>query len=255
MIYHRLKNFPTNDINIYTDGSVKKYMNHNDQRAGAGITISKHKEILFEQSYSLGSYPTINQCELFAINQAAHWLTIMNLPNTSIYIFSDSETTLHKLSSNYTKSKLVLETNTLLNKLCDSHSIELIKVPAHMGIEGNERADMLAKEGAGNVPIGPEPYISFNMSHILTELTSKFRLKQLEKIEKHKIIEKHKTPLISYLNKYHNKLAINNKVNLRLFTHMISDQSHLANNSSKRDPLIVPYCRHCPAEKRRQSTF
>ena len=95
VIDHRIKNIPTNVIKIFTDGSVKKYINHNDQRAGAGITISKHKEIVFEQSYSLGSYPTINQCELFAINQAAHWLNIMNPPNTSIHIFSDSETTLH----------------------------------------------------------------------------------------------------------------------------------------------------------------
>ena len=36
---------------------------------------------------------------------------------------------------------------------------------------------------------------------------------------------------------------------------MISDQSHLANNSSKRDPLVVPYCRHCPAEKETAEHF
>ena len=114
VIDHRIKNIPTNVIKIFTDGSVKKYINHNDQRAGAGITISKHKEILFEQSYSLGSYPTINQCELFAINQAAHWLNIMNPPNTSIHIFSDSETTLHKLSSNYTR---VLDQNLSLRQI------------------------------------------------------------------------------------------------------------------------------------------
>ena len=98
-----IKDIPNNDIIIFTYGSVKKNKNDNDPRTGAGITISKHKEIVFEQSYNLGTYPTINQCELFAINQAALWLNITNPPKTKVHTLSDSDfITLLKLSSDYT---------------------------------------------------------------------------------------------------------------------------------------------------------
>lgn len=30
-------------------------------------------------------------------------------------------------------------------------------LPRHVGIRGNEIADDLAKKGAGNTPVGPEP--------------------------------------------------------------------------------------------------
>ena len=86
-------------------------------------------------------------------------VNITNPPKSTVHILLDSEITLHKLSSDYTRFKFVLETNGLLNKLSESLSIEVINVPAHKGIDGNERADMLAKEGVEIVPIGPEPYI------------------------------------------------------------------------------------------------
>ena len=130
-------------------------------KSGAGLTIVKNKEILFEQNITLGSYPTINQCELFALNQAAQWLESMRPTEQNIYIFSDSKTTLQKLNKGYTKSKMVLQTSTMLNEISEYSNLHLLKVRAHIGIEGNERADDLAKEGAAETRMGPEPFIPF----------------------------------------------------------------------------------------------
>ena len=99
-----INDIPDDDLIIFTDGSLIK-KNGNNNHTGAGFTVSKRNEIIFEQSFSLGMYPSINQCELFAINQAAVWINTISPINKCIYIFSDSQITLQKLNSEYTKSK------------------------------------------------------------------------------------------------------------------------------------------------------
>ena len=207
--------------------------------------------IILEQKYTLGRFASINQCELFAIKQACEWIINLSVTNANIHIFSDSQTTLHKLNKNSTNSKLTSETNLLLNKICETNNNQLLKVPAHKGIEGNEKADALAKKGTVVLPIGPEPFIGFTMNNIINDINSILNKKQINKIKSQNIMEERKTPLISYLlkMKYGNRLTITDKNKLRIFTQMLSGQNHLANNHSKRDVTVVPFCRHCTAEK------
>jgi hypothetical protein len=42
-------------------------------------------------------------------------------------------------------------------KLADHNRFQLVWVPGHMGIDGNEIADHLAREGSSHPLIGPEP--------------------------------------------------------------------------------------------------
>ena len=177
------------------------------------------------------------------------------MEDTNIHIFSDSQSTLQKVENDYTKSKLTLETNVLLNRICSKNIVELCKVQAHNGITGNEQADKLAKEGSSKLPIGPEPLIGFTMNNILKDLRANLLAKQYNIIKKHKIAENHKSPLLSYLHKFGHNLTIGTKNNLRIFTQMISDQNHLANNHSKRDINVVPFCRHCPSTKETAEHF
>ena len=65
---------------------------------------------------------------------------------------------------------MVLETNSMLNEITEQNKLHLLKVRAHIGIEGNERADDLAKEGAGHTRIGPEPFIPFGYNNILRDI-------------------------------------------------------------------------------------
>jgi len=233
------------DITIYTDGSLIKGKTNNT--SGAGFTVVQNNNIRFEQSMAaLGSYSSINQCELYAINMAAKWIESSNITNTNIYIFTDSKSTLFKLEKGYTLSKLTLETVNLLNRVTNDNFIELLKVPAHIGIEGNERADKLAKEGSEALPIGPEPFTGFTIGNIMSDLHSKLKKAQREKIISHNIKPFSKTPVLNYLNNKGKNNSINSREHLTILTHLFSDQIHLAKNDSQRDSLIVPFCRHCP---------
>ena len=68
-----INNIKLSDITIYTDGSLIKDTKIKENLSGAGFIVLQSDLIRHEQSYSLGTFASINQCELFAINAAANW--------------------------------------------------------------------------------------------------------------------------------------------------------------------------------------
>jgi hypothetical protein len=52
---------------------------------------------------------------------------------------------------------LVFQCWSALQNLSQSNVVELVWVPGHLGIEGNEKADELARTGSGTPLCGPEP--------------------------------------------------------------------------------------------------
>ena len=62
------------------------------------------------------------------------------------------------------KSKLVLECLECLNELVTHNSVQLVWVPGHEGILGNERTDKLAKKDADIPFTGPEPVLGLPYS-------------------------------------------------------------------------------------------
>ena len=173
-----------------------------------------------------------------------------------IIIYSDSLTSISKLRQDTTTSKLTLETVKILNILATiCHEVQIIKVKAHIGIEGNELADALAKKGANLKPMGPEPHIKPGKSQISHEIQT-YELETLKLLIKNaKIKSDHIARLISIINKHGVSLVNGNISDIRSLTHMISDQSHLAYNMSKRDNQVVPECRHCPGTKETAEHF
>ena len=250
----RINNLSASEVSIYTDGSLIKN-NQANNLAGAGFTVMQDNDTLYEQSYSLGTLASVNQCELFAINQAAHWILTTSPNNRRFNIFSYSKSTLHKLEKGCTQSKMTLETIETLNEICLNNTVVLFKVPAHTGIQGNEKADYLAKKGAMTRPTAPEPVTGFTWNNMMTEIIIKILQKQETKIMNHNIKSEHKTPVLSYLQKYGNKMIFKDRNKISLFTQIISGQNHLANNHSKRDPTVVPFCRHCPNIKETADHF
>jgi ribonuclease HI len=232
------------DITIYTDGSLLK--TDSDSAAGAGFIVIHEDKIRYEDSISLGTYASVNSCELYAIYRAAEWLNDSKITNHNIYIFTDSLSTLYKLEKGCTKSKLTLEVNLLLNSINKYNNIELIKVPAHIGIEGNEAADLLAKNGASVRPFGPEPFISFTLNNIFNDIDNQAKTKHLNTIQHHNIKNIHKTPILNYLKNHGRSIQCNNRKNLSTLTQLLSGQIHLAKNDHHRDLMVVPFCRHCP---------
>jgi hypothetical protein len=74
----------------------------------------------------------------------------------NICILSDSKAAIKALDSYQIKCKLVWDCHQSLVKLAEHNRIELVWVPGHMGIDGNEIADQLARQGSSHPFIGPE---------------------------------------------------------------------------------------------------
>ena len=62
-------------------------------------------------------------------------------------IFIDSQAAILALSEVHIKSLTVYDTKVLLNELADRGDLTLVWLKSHVGIEGNERADDMAKQG------------------------------------------------------------------------------------------------------------
>ena len=131
-------------IDVYTDGSK-------DENNNTGIGIfSNNSTASFEISENLSKHSTVFQAEIHAIKRAAEQLTTLGLNNRNVRIRSDSAAAIKALNKLTVDSNTVKECNEALNVLAQNNKIEIKWVKAHIGIEGNEKADQLAKEGCTN---------------------------------------------------------------------------------------------------------
>ena len=97
--------------------------------------------------FSLGVFATVFQAEVFAIMAAVRKRITRGYNGRRITIFIDSQAALKALETVTVKSKLVLECLQCLSELATHNSVQLVWVPGHEGILGNERADEMAKKG------------------------------------------------------------------------------------------------------------
>jgi ribonuclease HI len=123
----------------YTDGSKTA------TGTGAGVYSRTFSASL---SYALGKDTSVFQAEVYAILQCAREINRRAIENQLIHILSDSQAALGAISSQEVTSKLVWECLEELRTLADRNRVKLIWVPGHQGIEGNEKADELAKRGS-----------------------------------------------------------------------------------------------------------
>ena len=80
-----------------------------------------------------------------------------------ILICSDNLLALNSIKKTKIDSRLVGDCCKKLNELGRNNEVVLTWVPGHTGIDGNEKADKLAKKGAENKLIGPEPYTGISL--------------------------------------------------------------------------------------------
>ncbi|XP_066906210.1 uncharacterized protein [Halyomorpha halys] len=109
---------------------------------GGGIYI---EELGIQLSFPLGKHSTVFQAEVFAILSAALCPEVTSSERTGITIFSDSLSALHALESPRVTSNLVRECKLALESLACLKKLQLVWVPGHKGITGNEKADQLAR--------------------------------------------------------------------------------------------------------------
>ena len=103
---------------------------------------------MVENSYKLPSDCTVFQAEIYAIKMAMEGFNnhILN-SDEYIKVFSDSRAAIQALNSNIVSSQLVKDTVTQLNIIGNKvNRLEISWIKAHVGHEGNERADQLARD-------------------------------------------------------------------------------------------------------------
>jgi len=121
---------------IYTDGS------RTNNGTGYGIFAAS-----LEVSTKVSQYASIYTTELLAILCAV--IKIYDMPNNSFTIFSDSQSALNIISDFTSNHPVVSLIQSWLVKLfAKNKSVNFCWTPSHIGIYGNEKADMLARRAA-----------------------------------------------------------------------------------------------------------
>ena len=147
---------PKTDIHLYTDGSLKRKDEHT-WYGSAGWSIQMDcKEVstgCCQVNPSTSSYIT----EMAGLEQSLRSVIDLrhqfDLNNKTVAVLSDSRSAVtHLRSVSMSNRRLNEETVRVLEAIhdlrqCGIKSLELVWIPGHVGIEGNERADELADEG------------------------------------------------------------------------------------------------------------
>ena len=126
----------TNHISAYTDGSKT------DEGVGCAFVCGDTT-----RSFTLPSHASVYTSELIAINKLLCYIQVES--GMSYLILSDSLSSLLTISSFYPCSPIAQE---ILQRLTDldraGKHVTICWIPSHVGIAGNERADVAAKRAA-----------------------------------------------------------------------------------------------------------
>ena len=118
--------------------------------SGAGAAIYSNKHLIKQCKYKLRSYCSNNQAEQIAILKALEQLQEMETPTGgTAAIFTDSKVTMDSLKNHAMHGFLIEKIRNKIGHLTTQDwTVHFRWVKAHVGIEGNEPADKLAKEAA-----------------------------------------------------------------------------------------------------------
>ncbi|XP_026327877.1 uncharacterized protein LOC113236103 [Hyposmocoma kahamanoa] len=136
-------------VKIYTDGSKI------DGKVGAALSIWSGAVETRPVKLCLPSYCTVYQAELLAICEATRYITKNNASTYGIY--SDSTASLQTITNLASLHPLAVKTRKNLKTASQQNKVvAMYWIKAHAGLEGNERADYLAKEAALNTKKKPD---------------------------------------------------------------------------------------------------
>ena len=157
--FNEIKNEHSYCIPIYTDGSK------DNDRVGCGTIIDNSS---FKQR--LPSNASIFTAEVTAIDLALDAITESD--DDHFIIFSDSLSVLLSLHNMKLDNPLILKLLEKLHHLSCAHkTIHLCWIPSHIGIRGNEAADMAAKESLNlDITASQVPYtdLKCHINHFIS---------------------------------------------------------------------------------------
>ncbi|XP_063392666.1 uncharacterized protein LOC134678145 [Cydia fagiglandana] len=142
---------------VFTDGS--KY----NSMVGAAVIIDYPDGRSYMQKLKLHSSCTVFQAECYALERACHECHVRELPKVTV--FSDSKAALMEISNRSSTNRIVNNIHKILHRIKESGKtvINFCWIKAHVGLNGNERADMAAKAAASSHK--PPDYDLFPLSY------------------------------------------------------------------------------------------
>ena len=145
-----IDSYPDEWIHVYTDGSAFKGI----MNAGYGSRV-QFPDLTCEELYdACGAFSSNYEAEAKAIEATLHRLsdilTRREKEKNDIVIFSDAKSVLEALENDDSKDKTIRKLSRTIGEVIADHSINITLqwIPGHINIQGNERADTLAKQGA-----------------------------------------------------------------------------------------------------------
>ena len=160
---------------FYTDGSLTKDEITTKQTMGIGwlrVKEKEHDSIINQFRASNVGWPSSTKAEILAIYTAI----LTTIDNSEITIFTDSKSAINQFNlyeKEYSQrkkyksnQKLVWGNIFYLIKKCKL-SVKLIKIKAHDGIWGNEKADELAKGGVEDKRLTTKNFEFNNDYHLI----------------------------------------------------------------------------------------
>lgn len=232
--------FDPNSITWYTDGSKT---NHG---VGAGVYCKKPRVNI---SVSLGEYSSVFQAEVHAIELCIRENLRMGYSNRKIFILSDSKAAILALHSYQFKSKLVWDCLKVLKELANRNIVTLVWVPGHMGILGNEAADLLAREGSEASFTLPTPFCGIPLSTAKTAI-NKWLLQTREDNWHSTLGCTHAKKFIPFISRKRTTELLSLKRNqVRLLTNFLTGHCHLNYHLSKFDRSLSSTCRICSEDE------
>lgn len=153
---------------IFTDGSKI------EGKVGAAMSYWRDDSETLSGKYKLESYCTVFQAEMFALLKATE--TALAKKDQEINIFSDSRSSLELLKDPDSLHPIAFEIKNNIRKLNSrGQTLRFFWIRAHVGNEGNERADALAKEAALHKKTAPE-YDRCPISYIKRNIREETRI-------------------------------------------------------------------------------
>jgi ribonuclease HI len=156
----KLAKIPPRHYIAYTDGASKGNSTKKRSPCGAGVSLELPRRNdtrrCIEDLSALGSN-TNNYGEIWGLGMALSLFLIHSQPRDTLHSLTDSahaSIAITKRHQPKTNCALVRAVRKLYNHILKDRHVHIEWVPAHVGIEGNERADGLADEGARQSDLG-----------------------------------------------------------------------------------------------------
>ena len=229
---------------IFTDGS------RCNDLSGSGMVCLLNDSFFAHSSLSLGSYPTVFQAELLAINMACYFILASTSPPSSVSIHSDSQAALSAIAAPVIKSSSVMSCISDLSaasNVCTSLSLHWI--PGHSGFQGNDIADEQARLGSSSIPIGPAPFLPLSRASINSAIKSWISSVTFNRLSSANISTKSSVPLLAILSSPPKGLNPLPELSiLKPYSQLISGHSYLNYFQHRTGIISSPLCPACREE-------